>query len=581
MKLPRALLLVSLAACASPQGPRPFTTDGCSLFPDGPATDGTRWLACCREHDRKYWRGGSRAQRRRADAALRECVAAAGHPETADWMLRGTRVGGSPYLPTPFRWGYGWPYPTGYKESPEAVGALETETKASSTTPHNVGPTSPDRVLPGEPRRLKNFLIPAIEIPLFQLALNGADRLIYGEKDFGSTFASGWRQARGGHWVIDQDEFTVNQIGHPYQGALYYGFARTSGLNFWEGMAYSNVGSFVWETFGETTHPSINDQVASGTAGPLVGEPLFRMANRILEGSEGRPGFWRELGAGLVSPPTALNRLLFGERYTPVLKSRGAPTFSRFQAGAGYSAGAAAPTVQFAEFSMAYGLPGRPGYLYLRPFDYFTFELGGLRSGRTLYANILTRGLMFGKKFGSGDAVDGVWGLYGSYDYLSPQVFRFSTTAASLGTTLQWRMSRAAVLQGTASGGLGYGTAGTSVPQGGTEDFHYGAAPQALLAVRLLLGGRLMLDGAARGYHVNGLGSSRAPGDEYINRLNAAIMVRFFGHHAVGLKYLRTGRDARYHGAGLPPRHQSVEVVGLAYDLLGDPRLGAVPPGRD
>jgi len=30
-------------------------------------------------------------------------------------MLAGVRVGGTPYLPTRFRWGYGWPWPRGYR----------------------------------------------------------------------------------------------------------------------------------------------------------------------------------------------------------------------------------------------------------------------------------------------------------------------------------------------------------------------------------------------------------------------------------------------------------------------------------
>jgi len=35
-------------------------------------------------------------------------------------LLAGDRVGGSPYLPTSFRWGYGWPYPRWYKALIEA-----------------------------------------------------------------------------------------------------------------------------------------------------------------------------------------------------------------------------------------------------------------------------------------------------------------------------------------------------------------------------------------------------------------------------------------------------------------------------
>jgi len=34
----------------------------------------------------------------------------ASEPEIAELMLAGVRVGGTPYLPTRFRWGYGWPY---------------------------------------------------------------------------------------------------------------------------------------------------------------------------------------------------------------------------------------------------------------------------------------------------------------------------------------------------------------------------------------------------------------------------------------------------------------------------------------
>jgi len=467
--------------------------------------------------------------------------------------------------------------------------AVETTTKASSTTPDNVGPTSPNRVLPGEPSRRKNYLLPALEIPLFQSALNGYDRLVYGETEFGSTWNTGWQHVRHGPWGVDQDDFAVNQLGHPYQGSLYYGFARASGLNFWEGWIYSNVGSFVWETYGETTDPSINDQVASGTGGPLIAEPLFRMANLVLEGGEGPPGFWRGLGAAFISPPTALNRLLFGERYTPILKSRNAATFAQVQAGVGVNtalrdpgnAGAVGRYPVGGSFSMAYGLPGRPGYLYLRPFDYFNFEVNSLRGNSADYTNIMTRGLLFGERYEWGDAYQGVWGLYGSFDYFSPLIFRFSTTAASLGTTFQWRLSRKTALQGTAKGGIGYGAAGTILSQGDEKDFHYGASPQGLLALRLLFGKLAMLDATARGYDLTGVGAGRAPGDESISRLNASVFVRVFGHHALGVHYLRTSREARYSGSSLPARHQAVETVGIAYSLLGDVHFGSVDPDRD
>ena len=109
-------LAFSLGAGCATQAPlRPFTTDGCSDFPDGTPSQQTLWLACCTEHDKAYWQGGTHNQRRKADAALRRCVAGIGEPGIAALMLAGVRVGGSPYWPTRFRWGYGWPWPRGYR----------------------------------------------------------------------------------------------------------------------------------------------------------------------------------------------------------------------------------------------------------------------------------------------------------------------------------------------------------------------------------------------------------------------------------------------------------------------------------
>jgi hypothetical protein len=102
---------------------------------------------------------------------------------------------------------------------------------------------------------------------------------------------------------------------------MYYGFARSAGLSFWESSAYTFMGSFLWETGGETTSPSVNDQVASGIAGAFFGEALFRMSSLLLEGGGEKPGFWRELGAAVISPSTGFNRLVFGERFAPVFPS--------------------------------------------------------------------------------------------------------------------------------------------------------------------------------------------------------------------------------------------------------------------
>lgn len=75
------------------------------------------WNDCCVEHDRAYWQGGSARKRRRADAALLACVATNGHPVWAILMWAAVRIGGHPYWPTRWRWGYGHKWPHHYAKA--------------------------------------------------------------------------------------------------------------------------------------------------------------------------------------------------------------------------------------------------------------------------------------------------------------------------------------------------------------------------------------------------------------------------------------------------------------------------------
>ena len=110
------LLTIALSGLLSgcQQTLKPFTSDGCSSFPDGTIKQSDLWLACCTAHDRTYWQGGTYDDRLASDKELRMCVSEVGQPEIAALMLAGVRVGGSPLWPTTFRWGYGWPYPRWY-----------------------------------------------------------------------------------------------------------------------------------------------------------------------------------------------------------------------------------------------------------------------------------------------------------------------------------------------------------------------------------------------------------------------------------------------------------------------------------
>ncbi len=116
------MLVVGIALVASPTNAdnlKPFTSDGCSSFPDGTLEQRELWRDCCVVHDRSYWQGGTYQQRLKADQTLKQCVAKVGKPNIAKLMLAGVRVGGSPLWPTSYRWGYGWDFPKSYAELSE------------------------------------------------------------------------------------------------------------------------------------------------------------------------------------------------------------------------------------------------------------------------------------------------------------------------------------------------------------------------------------------------------------------------------------------------------------------------------
>jgi len=126
---PVALLV---ATSVSADEIRDFTSDGCSAFPDGTYEEKELWHSCCVVHDLAYWVGGSADEREAADQELKTCVEAVGKPAIAGLMLAGVRVGGTPWLPTRFRWAYGWPYLRGYEElSEEEAEQVEQKTQAA------------------------------------------------------------------------------------------------------------------------------------------------------------------------------------------------------------------------------------------------------------------------------------------------------------------------------------------------------------------------------------------------------------------------------------------------------------------
>ena len=105
-----------LIGCDDAPGLKPFSSDGCSLFPDADLISHQDWCECCFQHDLAYWRGGTKLERKNADLKFKDCVIAkTNDPILAKLMYDGVRFGGSPYFYNWYRWGYGWPYQRKYQ----------------------------------------------------------------------------------------------------------------------------------------------------------------------------------------------------------------------------------------------------------------------------------------------------------------------------------------------------------------------------------------------------------------------------------------------------------------------------------
>src|SRR5258708_30004758 len=83
----------------------------------------------------------------------------------------------------------------------------------------------------------KSYSIPALDIVGFEILVNRYNRYFgnSNRNDFRVSASSIRRNLNSG-WGTDNDPFKTNQLGHPYQGSMYHGFARSAALSYWESL---------------------------------------------------------------------------------------------------------------------------------------------------------------------------------------------------------------------------------------------------------------------------------------------------------------------------------------------------------
>src|SRR5690554_504629 len=115
-------------------------------------------------------------------------------------------------------------------------------------------------------------------------------------------------------WDWDDNQFTTNHIDHPFHGQLYFNSFRSNGYNLPQSSIATVVGSYIWETAGETQAPSINDFVNTTFGGILLGEMMHRVSRHVIgKGRNGRNKKRNEITGFLINPVNGLNRWLDGK----------------------------------------------------------------------------------------------------------------------------------------------------------------------------------------------------------------------------------------------------------------------------
>ena len=176
-----------------------------------------------------------------------------------------------------------------------------------------------------EPSFLRRSSFTAGGILAGNLALAGWNRYVR-DADYARIDAETIWNNLAHEWVWDDDNFQVNQIGHPVQGAMYYSLARANGFDYLGGLLWTTAGSVHWEYFMETEPPAINDLVTTSMGGAMLGEMTWRLAEDISGESSGDLGGWaRRSAAFLVNPVYGLDRLINGmprRKLAPKRRSR-------------------------------------------------------------------------------------------------------------------------------------------------------------------------------------------------------------------------------------------------------------------
>ncbi len=424
-------------------------------------------------------------------------------------------------------------------------------TLARAELPPIVEPETPSAHPPADAPVRRDYLIPAFESAAMNLGLFAFNNLLTKQ----SFALISWATVRShldgsAGWTFDVDHFVTNQFAHPYHGSIDHAAARSSGVPFWQAGLYTFVASLGWEYFAENEPPSINDQITTTLGGIFLGEVLHRTYVSLMEDAGGQVSVTRKLAGLLISPASSLNDWIFGGETDPGDIDRAPPISFVLTPGVSLmtrlvdiTGDAPRPLIRQGpqvtlSGELTYGAPGDFRWRYRHPFSHFdahaSLTFPGVSTG-----NLYIRGLLAGDQYGGeASSTQGLWGLFGLYDFGANDIVRVSSVGVGVGTTLRTRLTDKVFLQGTAIlGGLGFAAAGRlDLESELVRDYHIGPGAQAVLEAKLVHRGLGMLRMRARNWWVTGAYTEPREGFESITYVVWDGAVRVAPHFAVGFE---------------------------------------------
>lgn len=303
-------------------------------------------------------------------------------------------------------------------------------------------------------------------------------------------------------WDWDDNQFTTNQIDHPFHGQFYFNAFRSNGYNFAQSSIATLAGSYIWETAGETQHPSINDLINTSTGGVLLGEMMHRVSRNVLARNRHHHNrIGNEIVATLVNPVNGLNRLLDGkwgkavEDYylvdSSVISAEIDVGLRRFDARDGDFINKGKNTF-YGRLRFRYS---NGDHNYKRPFDRFSVNLE-LGNGDSTFINAVNvHALLYGNRFFVSEHGNHYGVLNAHYDFYNNDAFFYGAQSLNYNWLSEFEFSKGNLLNLSLGAGA---VLLAAVPDpyllyGASRNYNYGSGASYRFRGDLMVFNRLML----------------------------------------------------------------------------------------